>query len=108
MSHWFEGMTGILADILGDPVIYQPASGDPRSIQSIFREGPEDVVDDDGHPVRVVGPRWKVRKSDAPDLKRGDTITLQDGRVFEVQAVWPGGSPASDAFLHADLYEVSA
>ncbi|WP_323041142.1 head-tail joining protein [Gemmobacter sp.] len=108
MSHFFEGVAGILADIIGDPVTYQPASGDPRAVQSIFREGPEDLQDDDGHLVRAVGPRWKVRKSDAPELKRGDTIILADGRVFEVQAVWPGGSPASDAFLHADLFEVPA
>ncbi|GGE26630.1 hypothetical protein SAMN05421774_11251 [Gemmobacter megaterium] len=107
MSHFFDGMVGVFSDLLGAPVSYTPAGGAARVIQSIFRESPVDLLDRDGHPVRDVGPVWKVAKVDAPELKRGDTITLENGRTFEVQAVWPGGSPASDAFLHADLYEVS-
>lgn len=109
MSHYFEGMTGVFTDLLGAPVTYTPGGGGtPRQIRAMFRELPVNVLDRDGHPVEAVGPAWRVRRSDAPELKRGDTITLADGRVFEVQAVWPGGSPASDAFLHAALYEVSA
>ena len=101
-------MAGLLNDVFGAPVIYQPKAGSARPIHSVFREEPVDLVDVDGHPVRSMGPTWRVERQLAPELGKDDLITLTDGRVFEVRAKWPSGSPADDAFFICDMFQVEA
>lgn len=99
MPSIFDGMTGILSDVFGDPVIFFPRHGSARPIMSLFRETPIEVDGADGQIVRIDAPTWRVRRDLASEAGRGDRITLADGRTFLVMVVHPTGSPARDAFL---------
>lgn len=99
----FDGVTGILSDVFGDPVTYLPAGGAAREIQSIFREAPVEVEGADGQLVRIDAPSWRVTRDLAPHARRNDRITVRDGRSFVITVVHPTGSPASDAFLICEL-----
>ncbi len=99
MTRIFDGMAGILSDTFGDPVIFLPKAGSAGPIMSIFREAPIEVDGADGQIVRTDAPTWRVRRDLAPEVRRGDRITVPDGRSFEVMVVHPTGSPAADAFL---------
>ncbi|MDF3606125.1 hypothetical protein PE067_08285 [Paracoccus sp. DMF-8] len=98
MASIFDGMTGILSDVFGSPVIWHPALGPGGAIQSIFRETPIEVDGADGQIVRIDAPTWRVRRDLAPGVARGDRIEVPDGRMFRVMVVHPTGSPAADAF----------
>ncbi len=99
MTRIFDGMAGILSDTFGDPVIFLPKAGSSRPIMSMFREAPIEVDGADGQIVRIDAPTWRVRRDLAPGVRRGDRITVPDGRTFEVMVVHPTGSPATDALL---------
>lgn len=99
MPSVFDGMAGILSDVFGDPVIFLPRSGSARPIMSMFRETPIEVDGADGQIVRIDAPTWRVRRDLAPEVRRGDRVTVPDGRSFMVMVVHPTGSPAVDAFL---------
>ena len=103
MPSIFDGMTGILADVFGDPVTYLPAGGAARPVQSVFREAPIEVEGADGQIVRIDAPSWRVARDLAPEVRRNDRITVPDGRSFVIMVVHPTGSPASDAFLICEL-----
>ncbi|MDT1061898.1 hypothetical protein RM190_08525 [Paracoccus sp. CPCC 101403] len=104
----FDGMTGILSGILGGTVGYVPATGFSRQIQSIFRESPIEVEGADGQIVRIDAPTWRVGRDLAPETRRGDRITVPDGRTFQIMVVHPNGSPAADAFLICELQIVGS
>lgn len=99
MPSIFDGMTGILSDVFGDPVIFLPRAGSARPIMSMFRETPIEVDGADGQIVRIDAPTWRVGRDLAPEVRRGDRIAVPDGRSFLVMVVHPTGSPAVDAFL---------
>jgi len=100
MTGIFDGMTGLFTDVFGGSVIYSSAAGGwSKSVSSIFREAPIEVEGADGQIVRIEAPTWRVPRDQAPQVRRGDRITLPDGRVFSVMVVHPTGSPAADAFL---------
>lgn len=105
MTGLFGGVTGLLTGVFGAPVTYTPKNGSPRQVNAIFRAAPLDLVDEAGVPVRSITPILRVRRSDLPGIARGDRVTVPDGRIFMVQAVWPSGSPADDAFHVCDLIE---
>ncbi|MBT9387023.1 hypothetical protein KM176_24495, partial [Pseudooceanicola sp. CBS1P-1] len=90
----------------GAPVTYLPQGGSARVVQSVFRRMPVDATDPDGHPVLVTSPSWSVPRDLVPELRRGDQIRPGDGLTYEVQNVWPSGSPATDARLICELFEV--
>lgn len=106
MSSIFDGVAGMLSDMLGDPVTYLPQGGISRQVVSIFRRHPTEDIASDGHPVLVMAPTWRVRTDLVPELRRGDRITTGDGRTYEVLNVQKSGSPAVDAHLVCELYEV--
>lgn len=106
MTSIFDGMAGVIGGILGAPVIYRPKVGPAVPLCSIFREDPVEVIDGDGHAVRSVNPRWEVSRALTDRPSHGDQIEVADGRIFEIAAVVPSGSPAHDAFWICDLYEV--
>ena len=108
MSHYFEGMAGVFAEILGAPVIYTPSAGVPRPVQSIFREAPIDATDSDGHPVLIVAPTWRVQRQLVPEVARGDRIQPGNGRTYTILNMQPSGSPAEDGFLICELERVFA
>lgn len=98
MTSIFDGLAGMLSGVFGGEVVYHPAAGAERIVQSIFREAPIEVDGADGQIVRIETPTWRVSRDLAPDVRRGDRIIVPDGRVFVVMVVHPTGSPASDAF----------
>lgn len=106
MSSLFDGVAGLLSDVFGGPVIYRPKGGDERAIQSVFRKAPLEAIDSDGHPVLIVAPTWRVRRDLAPEVTRGDRIVPGDGVIYEIQNTHVSGSPASDAFILCELFEV--
>lgn len=103
MTSIFDGMAGILADVVGSLVAYQPRSGDLRDLQSVFREAPIEIEGADGHEVLISAPSWRVARDLAPEVRRGDHITVSGGRVFKIMNVHPTASPARDAFVVCEL-----
>ncbi|TQS74024.1 hypothetical protein ERN12_05955 [Rhodobacteraceae bacterium] len=99
----FEGMAGVLSDVLGAPVRYLPATGRPRDIQSIFREEPVTVTGDDGRDVLIVAPSWRVSRDLVAELARGDLVQPGNGRTYKVVNHMPTGSPACDGLLLCEL-----
>ncbi|WP_041527107.1 head-tail joining protein [Paracoccus aminophilus] len=106
MTGIFDGMAGILADVVGTSITYHPASGAARDIQSVFREAPIEVEGADGHEVLITAPTWRVSRAIVPDVRRGDRIAVSGGRIFRVMAVHPTASPAMDAFVVCELQVV--
>ena len=104
----FDGMTGILSGVLGGMVTYSPAGGTGRDLRSIFREAPIEVEGADGQIVRIEAPTWRVGRDLALEVRRGDQITVPDGRTFTVMVLHPTGSPASDAYLICELQIVDS
>ncbi|MER5174082.1 head-tail joining protein [Thioclava kandeliae] len=102
----FAGMASILGEVLGDPVLYSPKIGPPREIQSIFRAEPIEAEDQDGHPITIMAPTWRVRRDLVPDLAKGDRIDPQTGDTYTIALIRPSGSPAADAFLICELSKV--
>lgn len=108
MASIFDGVAAVLSDpvIFGAQVIYRPAADLPRSVASIFRRRPTEAEDSTGHPVLVMAPTWRVRQDLVPEIARGDRIEPGDGKVYEIMNVQHSGSPAADAFVVCELYEV--
>ncbi len=105
MSGIFDGLAGLLTDVLGSPVTYQPRAGATRDVASIFRERPIEVEGADGQIVRIDAPSWRVCRTLVEDPGRGDQILLPDGRIFTVQAVHRTGSPAADGFWICEMQD---
>lgn len=104
MTSLFDGLSGIVAGIFGDLIEYAPRVGMVRPVASIFRENPIEIIGQDGQTLLIDAPTWRVARNLVPELGRGDVIRVPDGRFFEVQAVHPGGSPALDASVIAELH----
>lgn len=105
MTSIFDGIAGLLSDVLGASVTYHPVAGAARDVQSVFREAPIEVEGADGQIVRIDAPTWRVQRDLVADPRRGDQITLSDGRAFTVQVVHRSGSPAADAFWVCEMQE---
>ncbi len=99
-------MAGLLTETFGGPVTYTPAGGAPRVIASVFRRTPVEATDPEGHAVLVTTPTWTVPRALVPEVKRGDRIVPGDGLTYEIRNVWPSGSPAADARVICELFEV--
>jgi hypothetical protein len=106
MPSVFDGMAGILTDVLGDPVTYIPAGGVPRSVPSVFRREPINITDPDGREVLIMAPTWRVQRDLAPEARRGDRILAPDGLTYDLVNVQPTGSPAADSFLLCELERI--
>lgn len=108
MTSVFDGLAGITAGIFGAMILYQPKVGLPRDIQSVFREQPTEAIDQDGHPIQIVAPTWRVRRYLAPELARGDKITAPNAKIYLIKTIWPSGSPAADAAVICELELVTS
>lgn len=108
MAALFTGMTRLLAGVFGDRVTYQPHSGPAREIRSIFRETPITVAGADGQDLMIEAPTWRVARDLAPEVARGEVITVPDGRRFRVTVVHKNGSPSADAFWICELHASEA
>lgn len=101
----FDGLTGIAAAVLGDPVSYTPSGGEARLVQSILRRSPVRAQAPDGVEVLITAPSWRVRADLVPEIARNDRVSL-GGRDYRVVNLWPQGSPAGDANLICELEDV--
>ncbi|MEZ5724385.1 MAG: hypothetical protein R3E47_04750 [Paracoccaceae bacterium] len=104
MTSIFDGMSAIIAGALGGTVRYRPTTGPERDVPGLFREAPIEVEDATGNIVLIPAPTWRVAHNLVPELARGDQITTPDGRSWSVMNVQPGGSPAADANVVAELH----
>ncbi|CAM3785998.1 hypothetical protein CESP606_08545 [Cereibacter sphaeroides] len=74
---------------------------------SIFREEQVEAEDPEGRIVLVRAPTWRVRRDLVPELARRDRIRLADGRIYEVDEIWPPATPAADALTRCTLRKVA-
>lgn len=95
----------MLSDVFGAEVIYTPAGGAARTVQSVLRRTPVVATGPDGIDVLVTAPSWRVRRDLVPEIRRGDTVS-DGGTPLRVVNVWPQGSPAADAHLLCELEEM--
>lgn len=102
----FDGMASVLSEVFGAEVIYTPAGGAARSVQSIFREQPIEAQDQDGHPVLITAPTWRVRRDLVPAVARGDRIAPGNGKTYAIHNITSSGSTASDGNLICELERV--
>ncbi|MCA2014384.1 hypothetical protein LCM17_23035 [Cereibacter sphaeroides] len=105
MSGLFDGIASMLSDVFGAEVIYNPAGGAARAVQSVLRRTPVVARGPDGVDVLVTAPSWRVRRDLVPEIRRDDTVS-DGGTPLRVVNVWPQGSPAADAHLLCELEEM--
>lgn len=104
MTRLFDGMSGLLSGVFGDPITFRPAIGLAVTVQSIFREAPIEIAGADGSPVLLTDPTWRVSRGQiTPPPRTGDRVETPDGRSWRIRSEHASGSPAADAFL---LYEL--
>lgn len=100
-------MTGIITRTFGrEDILYLPGTGAARSVAGVFREGPTEAIDQDGHPVLIVAPTLRVARDLVPEIRRGDRIQPGNGRSYVVLSHDPSGSPSEDAFLICELERI--
>lgn len=110
MTSIFDGLTGIIAGVLGKPdILWSPVGHDPVSVESVFRHVQVEVAGADGESVMAMAPTWRVPLDpDWPRIpKRGDTIEPGDGETYRILWQQPSGSPAADHFLIFALEKVT-
>lgn len=107
MTSVFDGMGRILTGVLGASVSYLPQSLEARDVPSIFREEQVEAEDQDGRIVLIMAPIWRVRRDLVPELARRDRIQIADGRVYEVDEIWPPSTPATDGLTRCVLRKVT-
>jgi len=103
MSGIFDGMAGLLADTFGSSVVLRDAAGTARTVQAVFREVPIDEDLGDGRMQVSVVPVLRVTRTAASGIRKGDWLTLPDGRAFRVLRPIPSPSPAADAFVAFEM-----
>lgn len=108
MTGIFDGMTTIVAAVLGGPVTVYPGGGAATTIQAVFRAQPE-VEENDYDPgsVIVTVSTLRVLAEDAATLVKGDRIEPGNGKAYELSDPIPSGSPAADAFVLFQLTEIT-
>jgi hypothetical protein len=107
MTSAFDGMTGVLNEVFGSPVVLTRQGDGPVTVTAVFREMP--VEDDvaDGRSVVTMMPTLRLRKTDG-DLAKGDLVAPGNGKTYVVLRPIQTASPASDAFVFYPLEEVQA
>lgn len=100
----FDGMAGLLNDVLGGPVTFVDAgTGAQVTVAAMFREEPIEVAGEQGGFVLIEQPTVRVPNTLAPGLRRGDQVIVPDGRQFRIESTIGTGSPAADKFTVCTL-----
>ena len=102
----FDGMTGVLNQVFGAPVVHCPKSGGQVTIQAIFRREPIEVDQEGGRSVLIAAPSLKVPEPVASTICRDDWIEVE-GLRYTVLNRMPNASPAADRFVMFELEEVT-
>ncbi|MVO14813.1 head-tail joining protein [Parasedimentitalea huanghaiensis] len=105
MSSYFDGMAGLLTNILGSSVSHTPVGGEKHTLEAVFREEPVEVTGEDGRDVLVLAPTLKVPADQVAGIVRGSLIDPANGKTYLVLNGQPGGSPADDGFVIFELEE---
>lgn len=103
----FDGMAGLLCDVMGGPVIWQPLAGAETEITSVFREEPMEVLGTDEFPVIVSQPTWRVAADRVEGWQAGDLIQPGNGKTYRIANAVPSASPADDGMMLFRLEVVS-
>lgn len=104
MPALFDGVTGLLNDIFGDPVTHISGAGVETVVQSVFRKTPVKVTDTDGREILLLSPWWRVSQDALPARpRRLDQIRAPDGTRYRIESIWEGGADAADAHLVCEL-----
>lgn len=99
----FDGMSGIIAAVLGDVVVIYPGGGPAQEVQAVFRENPIETGDAFGEGgFWTSAPSLKIKMTDADNLGSGDRIEA-DGRIWRIVNRVPSKSPAADRFVMFEL-----
>lgn len=101
----FDGMTGVLNQVFGAPVLLWPRSGGQKTIQAVFRREPIEVAQEGGRSVLIAAPTLKVPEPVASTIRRDDMIEV-GGVRYVVLNKMPNASPAADRFVMFELEEV--
>lgn len=106
MSSLFEGLSGLLNDVFGDPVQIETAASGVDIVQAVFRRDPVSVADDDGREFLIISPTLRMLKQDAQALAKDDLVHPPGAQSYAVVAKHPtNGNPAEDAFVYIELEE---
>jgi hypothetical protein len=103
VTELFNGMTGLLADTFGGPVVIDP-DGAATTITAVFRLDPIEI-EQDGEPVLIEAATLKVRRHLAGDLVRDTLVAPQGEARYRIRNRLRHGSPASDGHIIFELYE---
>jgi len=106
MTSVFDGVAGVLNSVFGAPVVYLPAGGDASEIQSVFRNEPVEIEEEDGSVV-MLSASWRVPADLAVGVARGDRIQPGNGKTYKILSRIPQGSPAPDGFVLFELEDVT-
>jgi len=109
MTAIFDGLTGVLNQVFGAPVIVTDKAGISVTLTAVFREEPVDIYAEDGRPTQFIKPTLRVLKSDLPRVAKGFTVRPPSvaPRRFTVIRVLPSTSPAADGFTMCELEEAA-
>jgi hypothetical protein len=105
----FDGMAGILNAVFGAPVIITPPLQSPQSVQGVFRDGPIEVMSEEGRPVWFDALTLQVNRSAAAIAVMDATVTVASRPcdTFRILTAHQTRSPANDAFIVCELERVA-
>ena len=104
MPALFDGVTGLLNGVFGDPICHVGRNGIETTVQSVFRKTPVKVADNQGGEFLLSSPWWRVSQDALPERPReGDEIAAPDGNRYRILNVWENGAAAADAHLICEL-----
>lgn len=108
MPALFDGVTGLLNAVFGDPIRHISGAGLETTVQSVFRKTPVKVTDGDGREILLLSPWWRVSQDALPTRpRRLDEIVAPDGTRYRIESVWEGGANAADAHLVCELEAIA-
>ena len=107
MTSIFDGMTGILNDTFGGPVMHTPNGAPAVEIKAVFRRAPIQILQDDESEVLVMAPTLTVPEPVASAIAVDELIQPAGGSIYRVLKSHKSGSPALDAAVVFQLREVS-
>lgn len=105
MPALFDGVTGLLAEVFGDPVTHTAAGGATATIQSVFRLVPVEVAAPEMGPVSVLRPVWMVPRDRAGAIRMGDVVDPGTGTMYRTVRPFDRADPGVDRFIHWECEE---
>lgn len=101
----FDGMAGVINQVLGAPVVITPPAGPPATLHGLFRDSPVEEAAAMGRPYGVSVFTLQLQKPRHPAVVKGAKVepSIRPGERFRVLGIYSDRSPASDAFEIVEL-----